>query len=157
MEMYDAIWWQRRIKKGANTLLEYAVYPLLLTTLLSIVLFAYVVTFIPDGGSLGQFEITKEHARLILFVSNILNGGIGIAALAAVWKLHRPKFMSYQQSALRIVDILKREQLIDVTKERQMLDTISLNLTPCTDPARKKECEEGLLRASVALAKICEE
>jgi hypothetical protein len=105
------------------------------------------MTFIPDGGFLGQLEITKEHAKLILFVSNIVNGGIGIAALAAVWKLHRPKFMNYQRSALRIVDILRKERLIDANKERQILDTISLNLTPCTDPARRKECEEGLLRA----------
>lgn len=84
----------------------------------------------------------------------MVNGGIGTGALATIWKLRGPQFMRYQQSALGIVDMLKKERVIDETKERQMLDTISLNLTSCTDLARRKECEEGLLRASVALAKI---
>lgn len=153
--IHDAIWWQEEIGKQAKTFLDYIIYPLLVITLFSIILFAYVVTFIPEGGFLGQWEITKEHARFILFVSNMVNGGVSIAVLATIWKLRTPRFLRYQQSALRIVERLKKEKMIDETKERQMLDTISLNLTPCTDPARRKECEEGRLRASVALAKIC--
>jgi type II secretory pathway component PulF len=157
LDIHDAIWWQEEIRKQARTFFDYIIYPLLVITLFSIILFAYVVTFIPEGGFLIQWEITKEHARFILFVSNVVNGGISIAVLATIWKLRTPVFLRYQQSALRIVERLKKEKMIDETKERQMLDTISLNLTPCIDPARRKECEEGFLRVSVALAKICEQ
>jgi hypothetical protein len=157
LESHDAIWWQEEIKKQARTFFDFIIYPLLVVTLFSIILFAYVVTFIPEGGILMHWEITKEQARSILFVSNMVNGGISIATLATIWRLRTPVFLRYQQSALRIVERLKKEKMVDETQERQILDTISLNLTPCTDPARKKECEEGLLRASVALAKMCEQ
>jgi len=153
----EATWWQKEIKKGATAFIDCVIYLLMIITLFSIILFAYTTTYIPEGGLLGPLEITKENAKHVLFVSNIVNGGIGIAALVWVWKLRKPNFLSYQQSALKIVETLKKKQSIDDAKERKMLDTISRNLTPCTDPARRKECEEGLIRVSVDLAKISEQ
>ena len=156
-DIHDATWWQDEIKKQAKTFFNYLIFPLLIITLFSIFLFAYVITYIPDGGFLLRWEITKEQASSILFVSNMINGGIGITVLVTIWKLRIPSFLRYQQSALRVIEHLMKNKMIDEIKERQMLDTISLNLTPCTDPTKREECKEGLLRASVALAKICEQ
>lgn len=156
-DISKATWWQKEIEKKARKRLDYIIYLLMVITLFSIVLFAYILTFTSEGGMLGPLEITKQNAKYALFVSNIINGGIGIAALAAIWKLREPKFMRYQQSALKIVDMLRKEQLIDNKKEMKMLDTISKNLTPCIDPTKRNECEEGLSRVSVSLAKIAEQ
>lgn len=156
-DVAEATWWQKEIKRRATAFTDFAVYPLTVIIILLIILFAYIITYIPEGGLLGPLEITEENAKHVLFMSHIVNGGIGITALVWVWKLHKPKFLSFQESALKIVKTLKKKQLIDDIKERKMLDTISRNLTPCTDPARRKECEEGLLRVSVGLAKICEQ
>ena len=156
-DITKATWWQKEIKKRAGRLLDYFVYPLIAITLFSIIFFAYILTFTPEGGMLGPLEITKQNAKYALLVSNMINGGISITALATIWKLREPKFMRYQQSALMIVEILRKEQLIDHKKERKMLDTISRNLTPCTDPTRRNECQEGLSRVSVDLAEIAEQ
>ena len=156
-EITKVTWWQKEIRKRARKSLDYGIYPLMALALFFIIFSAYILTFTPEGGVLGPLEITKQDAKHILFVSNIVNGGISITVLAAIWKLREPKFLRYQQSALSIVEILRKEQLIDNKKERKMLDTISRNLTPCTDPARRNECEEGLIRVSVDLAKIAEQ
>jgi len=155
-DITQATWWERETKRRSKIALDYAIYPLLAVILFFLLLAAYVLTFIPDGGMIASITITKEFAHGFLFLTNFVNGGIGVGVLYSILKARQPTFTRYQVTVGEIIDELKATGRIDKSIQEKMREVVSMRLAPCTDSSRKKECFEGLRRASVELSKIAE-
>jgi hypothetical protein len=156
LDITQATWWEREIKRRSKIALDYTIYPLLVIILFFLLLAAYVLTFIPDGGMIASITISKEFAHGFLFLTNFVNGGLGVGVLFSILKARQPTFTRYQVTAGEIIDELRLKGRIDKRVQEKMREVVGMRMSPCTDFSRKKECLEGLKRASVELSKMAE-
>jgi hypothetical protein len=150
----DTDWWYKEIKRRSRSRFDVLPYFTFAIIIAGILASAYIITFLSEGGKFGSIEISKDVAKWLLFTINFVNGGAGITSAIGILRFRKPPFLRYHKVALTIVDEAYQKGIINNSVKEQMRDAIALHLTPCDDPANKKQCEEELQRLAYKLAAL---
>jgi hypothetical protein len=150
----DAGWWEKEIKKRSRSRTKVLLYISISIFLIAVVVYAYIEAYIPEGGWIGEYYISRELARFAKFV-NLLVGSTGMTAVWGLLSRLQPDSVNYHREALNIVNELEELRIVSNAKAQKMRDCIAKVLAPCDDPRNVKSCKDELLKkAATKLAEI---
>ena len=153
-KLKESSWWMEEIRKRSRStkriVLIYLVLPL---SWVAIAVYGFLTVYIPEGGNLACFYISKDVIKFVEFLA-VIFGSIGLTAIGGVLAQLKPDFLNYHRAALEIIDDLEESRKISNSVGQEMRYRIGVKLTACNSLDNKKACEKNLRELAEELSNI---
>jgi hypothetical protein len=153
-KLKESSWWMKEIRKRSRSTKRIILLCLVLPfSLIAIAVYGVLTVYIPEGGNLGCFYISKDVVKFIEFLA-VIFGSIGLTTIWGFFAQLKPDFLNYHRAALEIIDDLEESKKISNSVGQKMRDRIGVKLTACDSPDNRKVCEENLCELAEELSRF---